>query len=393
MADSLPEAGIPGAPVAAYGVELLRTVGDAVHQRVVGQTDAVEALLVALLTGGHVLLEGLPGLAKTLMVRTLAEAVHTGFSRIQFTPDLLPSDIVGTPIFDQSSGQFRVHKGPIFSNIVLADEINRAPPKVQAALLEAMEAFVVGIRETPTFDVFSGEAGLGAPVVGSWNDVVAATSAKSAGGEPYSRVTVASRPVFVTTVLMLEDVVSGISPRPPADVVGGSWDLSSVLPALVLSILLIGLVSVGVRDWLDARATGGGWEPGPVETPDVWRQRALEQLDGVLSEGLHQSGRPREFYEGLSEVVRHYVERFDDGWDRSLTATELMRLVSASRDWMDPAGLSTAMGFAEVVKFGKTRPSPEKADDDWRVVRGWVEASQEAPAFRALVADAEAEAT
>ena len=376
MADSLPEAGIPGAPVAAYGVELLRTVGDAVHQRVVGQTDAVEALLVALLTGGHVLLEGLPGLAKTLMVRTLAEAVHTGFSRIQFTPDSLP-ETGGV----ESLGVLRVDTRP-----AVADS-------TEVILEYPLIPFVVGIRETPTFDVFSGEAGLGAPVVGSWNDVVAATSAKSAGGEPYSRVTVASRPVFVTTVLMLEDVVSGISPRPPADVVGGSWDLSSVLPALVLSILLIGLVSVGVRDWLDARATGGGWEPGPVETPDVWRQRALEQLDGVLSEGLHQSGRPREFYEGLSEVVRHYVERFDDGWDRSLTATELMRLVSASRDWMDPAGLSTAMGFAEVVKFGKTRPSPEKADDDWRVVRGWVEASQEAPAFRALVADAEAEAT
>jgi len=95
--------------------------------------------LVALLTGGHILLEGLPGLAKTLMVRTLAQALHAGFRRIQFTPDLLPTDIVGTPVFDQATGQFRVQKGPIFSNIILADEINRAPPKVQAALLEAME--------------------------------------------------------------------------------------------------------------------------------------------------------------------------------------------------------------------------------------------------------------
>ena len=251
--------------------------------------------------------------------------------------------------------------------------------------------FVVGIRSTPTFDVFSGEAGPGAPVVGSWDDVVAAMSARTVRGEPYDRVTVASRRVFVTTVLMLEDVVSGISPRPPADVVGGSWDLSSGLPALVLSILLIGLVSMGVRDWLDARAKGGAWEPGPVETPDVWRERALEQLDGVLSEGLHQSGRPCEFYEGLSEVVRDYVERFDDGWDRSLTATELMRVVSATGAWMDPGGLSTAMGFAEVVKFGKARPSPEKAEDDWRVVQGWVDASQDAPAFRALVPDPDLE--
>jgi len=121
------------------GARLLSSVADAVHQRVVGQHEAVEGLLVALLTGGHILLEGLPGLAKTLMVRTLAEAIHTDFRRIQFTPDLLPTDIVGTPVFDQRSGEFRVQKGPIFSNIILADEINRAPPKVQAALLEAME--------------------------------------------------------------------------------------------------------------------------------------------------------------------------------------------------------------------------------------------------------------
>jgi MoxR-like ATPase len=124
---------------ATAGSRLLTKVADAVHERVVGQQQAVEGLLVALLTGGHILLEGLPGLAKTLMVRTLAQAIHTDFRRIQFTPDLLPSDIVGTPVFDQRSGQFRVQKGPIFSNIVLADEINRAPPKVQAALLEAME--------------------------------------------------------------------------------------------------------------------------------------------------------------------------------------------------------------------------------------------------------------
>ncbi|KPJ84463.1 MAG: ATPase [Gemmatimonas sp. SG8_23] len=118
---------------------MLQQVTGAVHERVVGQNEAVEGLLIALLTGGHILLEGLPGLAKTLMVRTLAEAIHTDFRRIQFTPDLLPTDIVGTPIYDQAAGEFRVQKGPIFSNIILADEINRAPPKVQAALLEAME--------------------------------------------------------------------------------------------------------------------------------------------------------------------------------------------------------------------------------------------------------------
>src|SRR6476620_2502537 len=99
----------------------------------------VDRLLISLLTGGHVLLEGVPGLAKTLTVRTLAETIDTTFQRIQFTPDLLPADVLGTQVFDQSTGQFSVKKGPIFANIVLADEINRAPAKVQAALLEAMQ--------------------------------------------------------------------------------------------------------------------------------------------------------------------------------------------------------------------------------------------------------------
>ena len=110
-----------------------------VSKRVVGQDAMIERLLIALLTGGHVLLEGVPGLAKTLAVRTLAESVHTTFHRIQFTPDLLPADVVGTQVFDQATGRFSVKRGPIFANIILADEINRAPAKVQSALLEAMQ--------------------------------------------------------------------------------------------------------------------------------------------------------------------------------------------------------------------------------------------------------------
>ncbi|PYP68289.1 MAG: ATPase [Gemmatimonadetes bacterium] len=99
----------------------------------------IDRLLISLLTGGHVLLEGVPGLAKTLTVRTLAETISTTFSRIQFTADLLPADVVGTQVYDQSTGKFLVKKGPIFANIILADEINRAPAKVQSALLEAMQ--------------------------------------------------------------------------------------------------------------------------------------------------------------------------------------------------------------------------------------------------------------
>jgi MoxR-like ATPase len=105
----------------------------------VGQEPMVSRLLVGLLTGGHVLLEGVPGLAKTLAVRSLARAIDTGFSRIQFTPDMLPADVIGTQVFNPKEATFSVRKGPVFSNLVLADEINRAPAKVQAALLEAMQ--------------------------------------------------------------------------------------------------------------------------------------------------------------------------------------------------------------------------------------------------------------
>src|SRR6185436_14900033 len=118
---------------------LTEAVVHEVSKRVVGQDAMIERLLIALLTGGHVLLEGVPGLAKTLAVRTLAETVNTTFHRIQFTPDLLPADVVGTQIFDQATGLFSVKRGPIFANIILADEINRAPAKVQSALLEAMQ--------------------------------------------------------------------------------------------------------------------------------------------------------------------------------------------------------------------------------------------------------------
>ena len=124
---------------AAADTRLVQDVVKQVGLRVVGQDYMVERLLIGMLTGGHILLEGVPGLAKTLTVRTLAETIHTTFHRIQFTPDLLPADVVGTQVYDQSTGQFSVKKGPIFANIILADEINRAPAKVQAALLEAMQ--------------------------------------------------------------------------------------------------------------------------------------------------------------------------------------------------------------------------------------------------------------
>ncbi|MFH1708563.1 MAG: MoxR family ATPase [Planctomycetota bacterium] len=119
-----------------------------VAEVIVGQEQMVERIMQALLCDGHVLLEGVPGLAKTLTVRMVAAALDTGFKRIQFTPDLLPADIIGTQIFNPRTGEFTMKKGPIFTNIVLADEINRAPAKVQSALLEAMQERQVTIGDT-----------------------------------------------------------------------------------------------------------------------------------------------------------------------------------------------------------------------------------------------------
>src|SRR5262245_47193916 len=116
-----------------------------VQKVIVGQEYMIDRILIGILSQGHILLEGVPGLAKTLTVKTLAKSNNTGFQRIQFTPDLLPADLIGTMIFDQKSGEFIPHKGPLFSNIILADEINRAPAKVQSALLEAMQERQVSI--------------------------------------------------------------------------------------------------------------------------------------------------------------------------------------------------------------------------------------------------------
>lgn len=119
--------------------QVAQRMRDEVAKAVVGQSEAVEALLFAVFAGGHVLLEGVPGLAKTLLVRSLAQVIDGEYRRVQFTPDLMPSDITGTLVFDPKTAEFHMRKGPIFAQVLLADEINRTPPKTQAALLEAME--------------------------------------------------------------------------------------------------------------------------------------------------------------------------------------------------------------------------------------------------------------
>ena len=133
-------------------LERLATLREAIARAVVGQNDAVEQLLIALLAGGHALLEGVPGLGKTLLVRTLGQALELEFHRIQFTPDLMPSDIIGTEILEEDHGTgkryFKFQKGPVFTNLLLADELNRTPPKTQAALLEAMQEHTVSYAGT-----------------------------------------------------------------------------------------------------------------------------------------------------------------------------------------------------------------------------------------------------
>lgn len=128
----------------SYVVEKLRS---GMQQTIVGQAHLIDSLLIALLADGHILLEGMPGLAKTLAIKTLAKLVQAEYKRIQFTPDLLPADVIGTMMYSQKSEEFQVKQGPIFSNFILADEINRAPAKVQSALLEAMQERQVTIGE------------------------------------------------------------------------------------------------------------------------------------------------------------------------------------------------------------------------------------------------------
>ena len=156
IAELRPEAGAVAAPPSAEDTRLFQEVRQEIGKVIVGQHTTVERLLTALLADGHVLLEGVPGLAKTLAVRTLATTITGIFHRIQFTPDLLPSDLIGTMIYNQRTGDFTVQQGPIFTNLLLADEINRAPAKVQSALLEAMQEkqVTIGGRTFPLPELF-----------------------------------------------------------------------------------------------------------------------------------------------------------------------------------------------------------------------------------------------
>jgi hypothetical protein len=155
-ADPRADAGVPSAAVIEDESRLVGELMAELNQVIVGQRAMLERMIIGLLADGHVLLEGVPGLAKTLAVRTLAGTINAQFHRIQFTPDLLPADLLGTMIYNQRSGDFTVQKGPIFTHLLLADEINRAPAKVQSALLEAMQEkqVTIGGQTFPLPDLF-----------------------------------------------------------------------------------------------------------------------------------------------------------------------------------------------------------------------------------------------
>jgi hypothetical protein len=199
--------------MAKGGKEWASRIKGEVQKSIIGQDEVIERLLVALLSNGHVLLEGLPGLAKTLLIKSLGTAMGLEFERIQFTPDLLPSDVVGTMVFQPKEGNFRVHRGPVFANLLLADEINRAPAKVQSALLEAMQEHrVTGfhIRGAAAVDVIG--VAMGRDVVGDRDGV-------EVPGQQHP-----GRPAEVGAgqhcVAVADDLVVGLCPKGSLDLVG-----------------------------------------------------------------------------------------------------------------------------------------------------------------------------
>ncbi len=209
--------------------------------------------------------------------------------------------------------------------------------------------------------------------------------ASGADERPRDRLVVAGRRVFVASPILLDDIAQGLQPSPPADVVGSSWHVPAVLGASLLSLLLLGVGTVQAREWLAARAAAVVRVEAPPETPEMWRERALGELDRLLARGHHRAGRLRDFYEGAGDVVREYVAHFDPAWSRSRTSTELMRDLSAGAGWPDAEALARAMGRGEVAKFaasaGAREDAAATAEGDWGTMRAWVDASAEAPAF------------
>ena len=291
---------------------------------------------------------------------------------------------------------------------VRTDVVEVGDGSLQVALEYDLIPFEIGLAATPQLEMTSGAAEMGGERVrvedwpgGSVDPLGAGitqntqftqntqngirTGQRIGADVPRDRLVVAGRRVFVTSPILLDDIARGLRPRPPADVVGFSWHVPAVLGASLLSLLLLGVVTVQAREWLAARAAAGVPVEAPPETPEEWRERALAELDRLLTRGHHRTGRLRDFYEGAGDVMRAYLAHFDPAWSRSRTSTELMRDVAAAPGWPDPAALTGAVGRGEVAKFagaaGMWKGASATAERDWRTMRAWVEASGTAPAF------------
>ena len=295
---------------------------------------------------------------------------------------------------------------------VRTDVVEVGDGSLQVALEYDLIPFEIGLAATPQLEMVTGGAEPGADRVrvedaSEWSEgpvgaantqntqntqnrqIDARTSgipeASGAAGRPQDRLVVAGRRVFVTSPILLDDIAQGLQPSPPADVVGSSWNVPAVLGASLLSLLLLGVGTVQAREWLAARAAAVVRVEAPPETPEMWRERALGELDRLLARGHHRAGRLRDFYEAAGDVVRGYVAHFDPAWSRSRTSTELMRDLSAMPGWPAAEALARAMERGEVAKFaaaaGAREDAAATAERDWGTMRAWVEASAEAPAF------------
>ena len=294
---------------------------------------------------------------------------------------------------------------------VRTDVVEVGDGSLQVALEYDLIPFEIGLAATPQLEMTSGEAeavgervrvedvpaGNADPVEAAITQNTQNTQSATVTGElagaaarPQDRLVIAGRRVFVTSPILLDDIARGLQPRPPADVVGFNWNLPAALGASLLSLLLLGVVTVQAREWLAARATVAARVQAPREAPEEWRERALAELDRLLARGHHRAGRLRDFYEDSGDVIRAYMAHFDPSWNRSRTATELMRDLAGAPGWPDLDALAGAMGRGEVAKFAASaarESGARAAERDWETMRAWVHASGEAPAFARMRAE------
>ena len=260
---------------------------------------------------------------------------------------------------------------------VRTDVAETGDGSLRVALEYDLIPFEIGLAATPQLEMTSGEAEAGGARV-------RVEDGPGGNADPVDRLVIAGRRVFVTSPILLDDIAQGLQPRPPADVVGFNWNVPAVLGASLLSLLLLGVVTVQAREWLAVRAAAGLSVEAPPQTPEEWRERALAELDLLLARGHHRAGRLRDFYEGAGDVIRAYMAHFDPAWGRSRTATELMRDLASASGWPDVDALAGAMGRGEVAKFAAAaarESGVRTAERDWETMRAWVDASAQAPAF------------